>query len=86
MWRLQLIEVLSLEKRSMGNILEKKGIGFQYVFKAAEAVWTSSREFNFKFIKTSFLGMVIIWEVFPEATPTQASGTSMYLQLSKDYE
>ena len=72
-------------KTSYGEYIGEKGIGFKSVFKAADVVWISSREFTFKFDKTKFLGMVTpIWANFPE--PTRPGCTSIYLQLSKDYE
>jgi hypothetical protein len=72
-------------KTSYGEYIGEKGIGFKSVFKAADVVWISSREFTFKFDKTKFLGMVApIWAKFPETT--WPGCTSIYLQLSKDYE
>ena len=72
-------------KSSDGEHIGEKGIGFKSVFKAADVVWISSREFTFKFDKTKFLGMVVpIWTAFPETT--QADCTSIYLQLSEVYE
>jgi hypothetical protein len=72
-------------KTSDGEYIGEKGIGFKSVFKAADVVWISSRDFKFKFDKTKFLGMVApIWTDFPE--PTQPGCTSMYLQLSQGYE
>ena len=58
---------------------------FKSVFKIADVVWISSCDFTFKFDKTQFLGMVTpVWEDFPAAT--QPGWTSIYLQLSKDFE
>jgi hypothetical protein len=72
-------------KTSDGEYIGEKGIGFKSVFKAADVVWISSREFTFKFNKRNFLGIVApIWADFPG--PTQAGCTSIYLQLSKGYE
>ena len=72
-------------KTSDGEYIGEKGIGFKSVFKAADVVWISSRDFTFKFDKTKFLGMVApVWEAFPEKT--QPGCTSIYLQLSKGYE
>ena len=68
-----------------GEYIGEKGIGFKSVFKAADVVWISSRDFTFKFDKTKFLGMVApVWEAFPEKT--QPGCTSIYLQLSKSCE
>jgi hypothetical protein len=72
-------------KTSYGEYIGEKGISFKSVFKAADVVWISSREFTFKFDKTKFLGMVTpIWADFPE--PTTPGWTSIYLELSKEYE
>jgi hypothetical protein len=72
-------------KTSDGEYIGEKGIGFKSVFKAADVVWISSREFTFKFDKTKFLGMVApIWADFPKTT--RPGCTSIYLQLSKVYE
>lgn len=65
-------------KTSYGEYIGEKGIGFKSVFKAADVVWISSREFTFKFDKTKPLGMVSpIWAEFPEAT--QPGCTSIVL-------
>ena len=72
-------------KTSDGEHIGEKGIGFKSVFKAADVVWISSREFTFKFDKTKSLGMVApIWTDFPETT--RPGCTSIYLQLSRAYE
>jgi hypothetical protein len=63
----------------------EKGIGFKSVFKAADAVWISSRAFKFKFDKTCPLGIITpLWSEFPE--PTEPEWTSIYLQLSDDFD
>ena len=72
-------------KTSDGEHIGEKGIGFKSVFKAADVVWISSREYTFKFDTTKFLGMVTpIWSDFPETTAPDC--TSIYLQLSKIFE
>jgi hypothetical protein len=73
-------------KTSHGEQIGEKGIGFKSVFKAADVVWISSREYTFKFDKSkSPLGMVTpIWSSFPE--PTLPGCTSTYLQLSESYD
>lgn len=73
-------------KTRHGEHIGEKGIGFKSVFKAADVVWISSRDFSFKFDKVqSPLGMVTpVWADFPE--PTMPGCTSMYLELSKDYD
>ena len=55
------------------------------MFKAADVVRISSREFAFKFDKSKLPGIVApIWTDFPETT--RPGCTSIYLQLSKIYE
>src|SRR6266480_3234757 len=72
-------------KASDGEYIGEKGIGFKSVFKVADVVWISSREFTFKFDRTKFLGIVTpIWADFPGTTRPDC--TSIYLQLSKDCE
>lgn len=74
-------------KTRHGEHIGEKGIGFKSVFKAADVVWISSRDFSFKFDKTrSPLGMITpVWADFPEPT-SPGCGTSMHLQLSKSYD
>ena len=63
----------------------EKGIGFKSVFKAADEVWISSRQYNFKFDKREYFGMIApTWAEFPE--PTSDTLTSIYLKISKDYK
>ena len=72
-------------KTNDGEFIGEKGIGFKSVFKAADVVWISSREYTFKFDKSEFLGMVTpIWADFPELT--QPGCTSILLQLSEGFE
>jgi len=62
----------------------EKGIGFKSVFKAADVVWISSREYEFKFDKKAKLGMIgPILDEFPATKRTK--WTSFYLQLASDY-
>lgn len=62
----------------------EKGIGFKSVFKSADVVWVSSREYEFKFDKAETLGMIApILDAFPAAK--RSKWTSFYLQLSKNY-
>lgn len=70
-------------KAHHGEHIGEKGIGFKSVFKAADVVWISSRDFSFKFDTTeSPLGMVKPeWADFPE--PTRPDCTSMLLELSE---
>jgi hypothetical protein len=72
-------------KKTDGEYIGEKGIGFKSVFKAADVVWISSREFTFKFDQSKFLGMVTpIWAEFP--AETQPGWTSIQLSLSKTFE
>ncbi|KAF8849225.1 hypothetical protein BDZ45DRAFT_240473 [Acephala macrosclerotiorum] len=62
----------------------EKGIGFKSVFKAADVVWISSGNYSFKFDKSKQLGMIApIWDDFP--APVKPGFTSLYLQLSENY-
>lgn len=59
----------------------EKGIGFKSVFKIADVVWISSREYAFKFDKNINFGTIApIWEEFPR--PRLEKQTSFLLQLS----
>lgn len=72
-------------KRSDGEFIGEKGIGFKSVFKAADVVWIASNEFTFKFDRTKPLGVITpVWEEFPE--PTTNSGTAIFLRLSTTYD
>lgn len=62
----------------------EKGIGFKSVFKIADVVWISSREYAFKFDKNADFGIIApIWEQFPR--PVLEKHTSYLLQLDKSY-
>lgn len=62
----------------------EKGIGFKSVFKVADVVWITSREYSFKLDRREELGMIApIWAEFPE--PVKPGYTSFYLQLAKEY-
>jgi hypothetical protein len=62
----------------------EKGIGFKSVFKAADVVWVSSREYTFKFDKNAQLGMIApILDRFLAAI--RSGWTSFYMQLSQEY-
>lgn len=62
------------------NRTGEKGIGFKSVFKIAEVVWVSSREYAFKFDKNLDFGIIApIWEEFPR--PLSEKHTSFLLQL-----
>jgi hypothetical protein len=59
----------------------EKGIGFKSVFKVADVVWISSRQYSFKFDKHKPLGMIApIWAEFPGRLVR--GYTSMNLELS----
>ena len=63
----------------------EKGIGFKSVFKAADEVWISSRQYSFKFDKREQFGMIApTWAEFPE--PASQDLTSFYLKISRDYK
>ncbi|KAJ4409227.1 hypothetical protein N0V82_009500 [Gnomoniopsis sp. IMI 355080] len=58
----------------------EKGIGFKSVFKIADVVWLSSRQFTFKFDKKLEFGMIApVWAEFPQ--PALQEHTSFLLQL-----
>ncbi|OAL50739.1 hypothetical protein IQ07DRAFT_680093 [Pyrenochaeta sp. DS3sAY3a] len=70
--------------RSAGYIGEK-GIGFKSVFKVADVVWISSRQFAFKFDRREELGMIAPhWEEFPK--PVTPGYTSFYMKLAEGYD
>lgn len=73
------------QDRSKGFIGEK-GIGFKSVFKIADIVWISSREYTFKFDRAAQLGMIApIWEDRENFPVAVKSGNSHFcLQLSKE--
>ncbi|KAI0849615.1 hypothetical protein F5Y00DRAFT_261400 [Daldinia vernicosa] len=69
-------------KNHSGGYTGEKGIGFKSVFRVAERVWISSRQYRFMFDKKERFGMIAPkWAEFPEAVlPAQ---TSFYLELSE---
>ncbi|KAL9597097.1 MAG: hypothetical protein Q9219_005380 [cf. Caloplaca sp. 3 TL-2023] len=72
-------------KTGDGEYIGEKGIGFKSVFKAADVVWISSRDFTFKFDRKKPLGVVApIWADFLGAT--QLGWTSIHLQLSESFD
>lgn len=72
-------------KKADGDFIGEKGIGFKSVFKAADVVWISSRQYTFKFDKTMFLGMVTpIWADFPGKP--RPGWTSLQLALARDFD
>ncbi|KAF3057207.1 hypothetical protein GL218_06286 [Daldinia childiae] len=69
-------------KNHSGGYTGEKGIGFKSVFRVAERVWISSRQYRFMFDKKEQFGMIAPkWAEFPESVlPAQ---TSFYLKLSE---
>jgi hypothetical protein len=64
----------------------EKGIGFKSVFRVADAVWISSREYSFKLDtrEDGELGMIAPrWDAFPE--PLRNGHSSLFLKLSDRY-
>ena len=62
----------------------EKGVGFKSVFKVADVVWVSSRDYEFKFDREAKLGMIApILDTFPGAK--RVKWTSFYLELSESY-
>jgi hypothetical protein len=62
----------------------EKGIGFKSVFRIADEVWISSRQYHFKFDKYQRFGMIApVWAEFPK--PKLPAHTSFFLKLAKDY-
>lgn len=72
------------EKKHTYGYTGEKGVGFKSVFRVADQVWISSRQYHFKFDKTEPFGMIAPrWAEFPG--PTSPEETSFYLKLSKSY-
>jgi hypothetical protein len=62
----------------------EKGIGFKSVFKVADEVWVCSQEYEFKFGRTTKLGMIA--PIVEDFLPGKRKGwTSFYIKLRKDY-
>lgn len=60
----------------------EKGIGFKSVFKIADIVWISSREYAFKFDKNTDFGIIApAWAEFPRRVLEKH--TSYWIQLDK---
>ncbi|KAI0902598.1 hypothetical protein F4806DRAFT_491069 [Annulohypoxylon nitens] len=71
-------------QRHLNDNTGEKGIGFKSVFRVADQVWISSRQYRFKFVKNEHLGMIAPrWADF--LGPTSPEQTSFYLKLSDDY-
>ena len=59
----------------------EKGIGFKSVYRIADEVWISSRQYRFKFEKYQRLGMIApVWADFPR--PVIPGVTSFFLKLA----
>jgi len=72
-------------KSGSDDFIGEKGIGFKSVFRVADAVWISSREYNFKLDirEDGELGMITPrWDAFPG--PIRPGYTSLHLRLSED--
>ena len=63
----------------------EKGIGFKSLFRVANEVWISSRQYKFKFDRRKELVMIApLWDEFPEATIP--GFTSFYMEIAADYD
>jgi hypothetical protein len=63
----------------------KKGIGFKNIYRIADKVWVSSRQYRFKFDKRQRFGMIApVWAEFPR--PIIPEVTSFFLKLVAEYE
>ncbi|KAF2178732.1 hypothetical protein K469DRAFT_642268 [Zopfia rhizophila CBS 207.26] len=63
----------------------EKGIGFKSVFRVADVVWISSRQYTFKFDRREDLGVIApIWDEFPETTIP--GYTSFFMKLARVYD
>ncbi|KAI1094358.1 hypothetical protein F5B19DRAFT_490478 [Rostrohypoxylon terebratum] len=90
-FRAKHVESISKVRRStksgqkhLNDYTGEKGIGFKSVFRVADQVWISSRQYRFKFDKNERFGMIAPrWADFPG--PTSPEETSFYLKLSKGY-
>ncbi|KAJ3554670.1 hypothetical protein NM688_g2983 [Phlebia brevispora] len=69
-------------KKNQAGYIGEKGIGFKSVFKVADVVHISSKEYTFKFDKSQDLGMIL--PIWTEDYPTQEGWTRFHLALSED--
>lgn len=71
-------------KNQLYKYTGEKGIGFKSVFRVADKVWISSRQYHFKFDRTKKFGMIAPeWAEFPRRT--YPGVTSFYLELSPHF-
>jgi hypothetical protein len=79
-------KVGSSTKAGVGNATRyvgEKGIGFKSVFKVADVVYITSRDYSFKFEKNGPLGMIApIWCDFPAAA--KPGHTTILMHLGQD--
>lgn len=60
----------------------EKGIGFKSVYRIADEVWISSRQYSFKFDKHQAFGMIApVWAEFPATVKPNL--TSFFLKLAE---
>jgi hypothetical protein len=65
----------------------EKGIGFKSVFRIADRVWISSRQFQFMFDKNQKFGIIAPhWQSFPPPYQRCSGRTSFLLELSEKYD
>jgi len=65
----------------------EKGIGFKSVFRIADRVWISSRQFQFMFDKNQKFGIIAPhWQSFPASYERCVDQTSFLLELSDKYD
>jgi hypothetical protein len=65
----------------------EKGIGFKSVFRIANRVWISSRQFQFMFDKNRKFGIIAPhWQPFPPPYKRASDRTSFLLELSDKYD
>ena len=61
----------------------EKGIGFKSVYRIADEVWISSRQYSFKFDKHQAFGMIApVWAEFPATVKPNL--TSFFLKLAEE--
>ncbi|KAM3089563.1 hypothetical protein ACMFMG_001147 [Clarireedia jacksonii] len=74
------------ELKHIKRFIGEKGIGFKSVFKVADVVHVSSREYHFAFDKRKPFGIIApVWKDFQtEDSHAESHGTSFRLSLSDD--
>lgn len=72
-------------KKRSHDYTGEKGIGFKSVYRIADEVWISSRQYSFKFDKHREFGMIApVWAEFPG--PVRPLLTSFFLKLAEEYD